>query len=168
MLCDSDPGNITFGTGFLRLAELSQSTSGCGNRCAKAKPLFRPAGASRDIVYTSRGVIYCDDIWHLTASVARRSTNIETSFNFLLGKIESLKKLRQTVYRLRERVCARWGSTVLSRSLCSSPIVTNHLVICLHAWSRHPLRTLYRAIPRWKPRFDLHTLRSSAVWGGEA
>jgi hypothetical protein len=54
----------------LRLAELSQSKSGCGNRCAKAKPPLCSAGTSRDIVNASRGVNYCDDIWHQTASVS--------------------------------------------------------------------------------------------------
>jgi hypothetical protein len=57
---------------------------------------------------------------------------------------------------LRETVCARRASTVLSTSLCSSPIVTNDLVICLHTWRRHPLRTLSRAIPRWTSPSGLH------------
>jgi hypothetical protein len=46
---------------------------------------------------------------------------------------------------------------VLSRSLCSSLIVTNDLVICFHAWRRHPLRTLCRAIPRWISLSGVHT-----------
>jgi hypothetical protein len=38
------------------------------------------------------------------------------------------------------------------------PNSDKRLVICLHTWRRHPLRTLCRAIPRWTSRFDLHAL----------
>jgi hypothetical protein len=57
LLGDSGPGDITFGRNSLRLMELSQSKSGCGNRCAKAKPPLCAAGTSRDIVHVSLGVI---------------------------------------------------------------------------------------------------------------
>jgi hypothetical protein len=36
LLCDSGPGDITFERSSLRLTELSQPTSGCGNSSAKA------------------------------------------------------------------------------------------------------------------------------------
>jgi hypothetical protein len=61
---------VTLGVHCIALLDLSQSTSGCGNRCAKATPPLCAAGTSRDIVYASRGVIYFDDICHLTASVS--------------------------------------------------------------------------------------------------
>jgi hypothetical protein len=76
LLCDSGSGDIAFGRSSLRSTELSQSTSGCGNRCAKAKPPLCATGISRDMVYASHCVIYCGDIWLLTASVA---TPVETA-----------------------------------------------------------------------------------------
>jgi hypothetical protein len=59
---------------------------------------------------------------------------------------------------LSEKVYARSGSTVLSRFHCSSLTLTNDLVICLHSWTCHPLRTLRRAKPRLTSPSVLHAL----------
>jgi hypothetical protein len=50
------------------------------------------------------------------------------------------------------------GLNYLSKPLCSSLIVTNDQVIYLHAWARHPLRTLCCAIPRGTTPSGLHVL----------
>jgi hypothetical protein len=59
---------------------------------------------------------------------------------------------------LGEKICRLRGSTVLSRSICSSLTVTYDLEICLHAGRRHPLRTLCRAIPEWTSQSDFHAM----------
>jgi hypothetical protein len=56
----------------------------------------------------------------------------------------------------RETVCARAGLNYAFEVPMLIPQSDKRLVICLHTWRRHTLRTLSRAIPRWTSPSGLH------------